>query len=74
MDISSFVDDFVNLFDDMDPDVVTVDTFFRDMDQWDSLTTMAFMNMVSMKYGKALSVDEMMKCQTVSDLYKIISE
>lgn len=74
MDIELFLKDFENLFDKAETGFVTSDTMFRELDDWDSLTTMALISLASTKYGRMLSATELKSCATVGDIFDILSK
>lgn len=49
-------------------------TVFRNLDEWDSLTVLSLLAMVSDEYDKAISRDELRNAKTVEDLFNIISQ
>ena len=71
MEIKDFVANFADQFEDTDPNEITTETVFHDLDEWDSLIALAVLNMTEKKYGKKITFDEMKKCVTVEDLFKV---
>ena len=72
MDINQFVNDFANEFLDTDPSEFSVDTEYKDLDEWSSMTGMAIMSMIENKYGVEVSVLEIRMADTIGSLYSII--
>lgn len=73
MDITEFIQNFANMFDDTDVSQLSADTEFQDLDEWSSLMTMSTIAMVRTKYGKSLSGKEIHSCQTITDLFNLVS-
>lgn len=72
MELKEFVIEFADQFDETDPSEITAETVFHDLDEWDSLIALAVLNMTEKKYGKKITFDEMKKCVTVEDLFKVV--
>lgn len=72
MELKEFVIEFAGQFDETDPSEITSETVFHDLDEWDSLIALAVLNMTEKKYGKKITFDEMKKCVTVEDLFKVV--
>lgn len=72
MELKKFVIEFADQFDETDPSEITAETLFHDLDEWDSLVALAVLNMAEKKYGKKITFDEMKKCVTVEDLFKVV--
>ena len=74
MEIKDFIVNFADQFEDTDPEEITADTQFHDLEEWDSLVALAVLNMTEKKYGKKITFDEMKKCVTVTDLFNLIDK
>lgn len=72
MELKEFVIEFADQFDETDPSKITAETVFHDLDEWDSLIALAVLNMTEKKFGKKITFDEMKKCVTVEDLFKVV--
>lgn len=73
MEIKDFIANFADQFDDTDANEIIATTEFHELEEWDSLIALAVLNMTEKKYGKKITFDEMKKCVTVEDLFKIIA-
>ena len=56
--------------DILEVDSVTPDFRFRTVDEWNSLKGFSLMVLMEQDYGKEMSVEEFLKCETVNDLAK----
>ena len=72
MELNDFIKNFANQFDDTDPEEITAETEFHELEEWDSLIALAVLNMTEKKYGKKITFDDMKKCDTVEDLFNVI--
>lgn len=55
---------------EVEPEDITMDTVFRDMDDFSSLVGFSLIVMMEDEYDTKVSVDEFMECNTIGDLYK----
>lgn len=72
MEIKDFIANFADQFEDTDPEEITAETKFHDLEEWDSLIALAVLNMTEKKYGKKITFDEMKACVTVENLFNVI--
>lgn len=72
MDIKDFLENFAGQFDD-EPEGLTLETTFRDIDGWSSIVALSVMAMVDEEYDVQLTADEMRKANTIGDLYNTVS-
>lgn len=70
MNEQEFLEFFESLFDGLN-ESIDMSTEFRYMDEWSSLTGLAFMTDMADKYNKNFTVPEMKSAETVGDLYNI---
>lgn len=74
MELNEFIKNFVDQFDDADVSEINANTDFHDLDEWSSLTSMSIIAMVRTTYGKKISGQDIRKCQTVGNLYELVSK
>ena len=72
MNLESFIDNFKDQLEDNNVSI-TGETKFKDLDSWDSLTTMLVIGMVKTDYEKDISATEISDCDTVLDLFNHIN-
>ena len=70
MNEQEFLEFFEGLFDGLN-EAIDMSTEFRYMDEWSSLTGLAFMTYMAEKYSKNFTVSEMKNAETIGDLYNI---
>lgn len=73
MELSKFLADFAEQFDDTDASEIQVDTVFHDLEEWSSLIGMSLIAMVKTEYGRTITGKEIRECTTVEDLFNLIS-
>ena len=65
------MDEFTaKIADILEVDSVTTDFRFRTVDEWNSLKGFSLMVLMEQDYGKEMSVDDFLGCETVNDLAK----
>ena len=73
MELKDFIANFANQFEDTDPEEITAETKFHDLEEWDSLIALAVLNMTEKKYGKKITFDEMKACETIENPFNVIA-
>jgi len=72
METKDFISNFAAQFDDTDASEFTMETKFRELEEWSSLNALALLNMISKKYDVLLKADEMKTANTVQDLFDLV--
>lgn len=73
MNASVFLENFRNQFEDTDPADIELSTVYKDLDEWSSIVSFAVIAMVKVEYDKTVTGSEIRHCNTVEDLYNLIS-
>lgn len=73
VDVKQFIQNFADQFDDA-PEVLTLETRFRDIDEWSSLIALSEMAMCDEEYEVIISANEMENANSIADLYNIVNE
>lgn len=73
MELNEFISAFSDQFDDTDPSEITATTEFHELDEWSSLTGMSVIALAKTQYGKTITGKEIRECETVEDLFNLIS-
>ena len=71
MEEEKFLEQFIAQFDD-EPTGVTMDTDFRDIDDWDSLTALGIISMIDDEYNVKVSGEELKSSKSVRDIFNIV--
>lgn len=72
MNINDFIKNFAEQFDDTDANVFTIDTVFKELDEWSSLTALSIIAMVDEEYDVLLKGDDIRNAETIDDLFEIV--
>lgn len=72
MEMSDFIKNFGQQFDDTDVSTFTPETRFRELEEWSSLNALAVLNMIGKKYGIKILPDEMKPTKTIQELYDLV--
>ena len=72
METADFIKNFASQFDDTDASEFTMETHFRELEEWSSLNALAILNMISKKYNLVLKAEEMRVTNTVQELFDLV--
>lgn len=72
MELQNFIQNIVDLFDDIDTSNFSVLTDFKDNDEWNSLLALSVIAMVDEEYGVIITSDEIKQAKTIEELYMIL--
>jgi acyl carrier protein len=72
MSLDEFVKLFADLFDETNPLDITPETYFRELEEWSSLTGLAVMNVITKKCNVKISPEELKSCEMVDDIFKLV--
>ena len=72
MELSKFIENFADQFEDTDPSEIKADTVFHDLDEYSSLIALSIIAMVDEEYDVQLKGDDMRSAVTVEDLFNIV--
>lgn len=72
MELQDFIQNIVNLFDDIDTSNFSALTDFKDNDEWNSLLALSVIAMMDEEYGVIITSDEIKQAKTIEELYMIL--
>ena len=72
MILDEFVKMFADQFDDTDPSEIKAETYFRELDEWSSLTALSIISMVDDNFDKNITGADIRSTETIEDLYNLI--
>ena len=72
MDIKEFINNFAEQFDDLDASVLTPETEFKQLEDWNSLVALSVIAMVDEEYDVSVKGDDIRNAKTIEDLFHII--
>ena len=69
MEIKDFISNFADQFDDLDASVLTPETEFKQLDDWNSLVALSVIAMIDEEYDVTIKGDDIRNAKTIEDLY-----
>lgn len=72
--LKGFIGNFENTVEGIELGSLSGETAFRSLKQWDSLTTLMFIDMVDVEYNVRLNSRQMKEAETLRDLYELITD
>ncbi len=72
MDIQLFLQQIADQFDDTDPSLITLETKFKQLDDYSSLTALNIISMIDDEYDVILKGEDLRNSSTVEDLYNAV--
>lgn len=73
MELQDFIGRLRDLFEDTDPEAITAETYFQELDEWSSLAALGIIALVRTDFGKTITGKEIRACETVQDLFGFIA-
>jgi len=68
--VADFIEQLIEALEAEDP--LDAGTVLVEVEEWDSLGTLAVVSMVSDEYGVSLASEELVAVQTVADLWQLV--
>lgn len=72
MDIKEFISNFAEQFDDLDASVLTPETEFKQLEDWNSLVALSVIAMVDEEYDVTLKGKDVTGANTIEDLFNTV--
>lgn len=72
MEINTFLQNFADILDDTDAALITKETVFRDLDEWNSLTALSLIALADEEYAVKLTGDDIKSSNSLNDIFEII--
>lgn len=69
---ATFLENFINAVDFQDHVEMTLETELKSLPEWDSLAALGVIVMFDMEYEKAITGDDLARCQSIGDIYKLV--
>lgn len=73
MDIKEFISNFAEQFDDLDASVLTPETEFKQLEDWNSLVALSVIAMVDEEYDVTIKGDDIRNAKTIEDLFNTVN-
>lgn len=74
MEMNDFLTKFVELFEDTDVSEFTPETYFRELDEWNSFLALSVMAMIKSEYDVAITAEEMRSASTIEELFDTVKK
>ena len=71
MELQEFIDKFAEAIEIENPEALTGETVFRDLDEWSSLTVMLLVAFYDEEFEKEVGGSDIKACITINDLYEL---
>lgn len=72
MELKKFVELFTAQLEETNPNEITKDTIFKQLDEWSSLTALSIIAMVDEEYNVRIKGDDIRSASTIEDLFQIV--
>lgn len=72
MEISEFIKDFASQLDETDPESLTPETIFREIEEWSSMTMLSIIAMSDEVYHVRLKGEDILKAVTIRDIFDTV--
>lgn len=69
MNINEFIAKFAEAIE-VEASNLTLDTKFRELEEWSSISIMLLIAMFDSEFNKEISTEDIKQCNTIDDLYK----
>ena len=74
MEIKEFIEKFAEAIELEDATILTPDTEFRTLDEWDSLSYLSIIAMIDEEFDVQIETPEFKQQKTIQDLYNTASK
>lgn len=74
MNIEEFIANFAAQLEETDPESITAETCFKDLDEWSSLTALSIIAMVDDEYDVIIKGNDVLKSNTIQDLCNVVEK
>lgn len=72
--MEEFIIIFADQFEETEKALFRGETYFKDLEEWDSLTALAIINIIDLKFQKKITIEDLNNLNTISDIYEKINE
>ncbi len=72
--MEQFLENFYELLEETDRSLISINTEFKKLDEWNSMTALMLIAMFDEKYGVKLNGNNLNTANTLTDLYQFIQK
>ena len=69
---TQFLNNFIDILDDEPNFNLELNSKFRDLDEWDSLTALSLIAMLDSEYNITINGDQLKNLETLGDIFNLI--
>jgi acyl carrier protein len=69
--MEKFIENFWEILEETNKDLLSSETVFKDLNEWDSMTALMVIAMFDEKYDKKLNGKDLKDAITLNDLFKL---
>lgn len=73
MNLEQFIKNFAAEFEMTELEEINAETSFHDLDEWDSLLSLAIIGMAKNKYHVKISGEEVRNAKTIENLFNLVT-
>lgn len=73
MKLEEFIENFAGEFDETPAEAFTLNTEFKKLDEWNSLTALSIISMIDDQYDKTITGADLRASKTLEDLFNLVS-
>ena len=73
MDKNQFLQSFAEQFDETEPAAITMNTKFKEMDEWSSMVALMVIAMVDENYNKKITGADLREASTIEQLFERVA-
>ena len=74
MNIQEFIKNFADQLDETEPELISAETRFKELEEWSSLTALSIIAMVDDEYDVIIKGNDILKSDTIQDLFEIVEK
>lgn len=74
MELNTFIEELVDIFEDTNPEEITPDCKFKDLEEWSSLLSLSIIAFAKTEFKKRLTAEDLKNCETIKDLYDLLNK
>lgn len=74
MELSIFIKNFAEQFDETDVSSFSSDTNFKELDEWSSLIALSLIAMIDEEYDVIIKGEDIKKSSTIQDLFNVVRD
>ena len=72
MELSVFIENFADQFNDTDASEIKAETVFKDLEEWSSIIALSVIAMIDEEYDITIKGDDIRNSDTIEDLFNIV--